>query len=354
MASNRRYAVGALIASGVLWGATVSLSKVALGWLDPAWLTVGRFLIAGIVLGWIGRRHLRAALSWQAMVAGALGFGACVALQSAGIANTSVSHASVLLGVVPALVAVASRVAGHGNASRREWLSYALSLAGIGLIAGAGGGGATVGGDILVLMSVMLSAVLIAVQPGLLRGQDPAALTAVQFFAAAVFVLPAAFSGVHPLPSAPTSLGPPLAFIALVLAGTVLPFWLFAYGQSQVRPQLAGAFVNLEPVVGAAIGWVLFADPCGPLALLGALAVIAGIVLAATCRTLPLPDMVARAWQGGMDVHRAMLARPWDHGQLHWQGHDDDWQLEGRYLPTEPEPLSTPLREPDPEPEPQV
>ncbi len=349
MATNRRYAVIALITAGLLWGASVSLSKVALGWLDPAWLTVGRFLIAGIVLACVARGRLRAALSWPSLLAGALGFGACVALQNAGIANTSVSHASVLMGVAPALVAVSSLMAGHGNASRREWLSYGLSLAGIGLIASGGGGGANVGGDLLVLFSVVLSAGFIAVQPGLLEGRDPAALTAVQFFAAAGFVLPLALAS-GPLPTAPAGVGAPLAFAALSVAGTVVPFWLFAYGQSRVRPQLAGAFVNLEPVVGAAIGWVLFSDPFGPAALIGALAVIAGIVMAATSQTLPLCDIAVGFWRTGVDAQVAMLAHPWEQdGPLHWRWRGGLWWLEGRYLPPVPRRSRRPeVREPQP------
>jgi O-acetylserine/cysteine efflux transporter len=349
MATNRPYPIAALITAGLLWGASVSLSKVALGWLDPAWLTLGRFLIAGIILGYVGRRRLREALSWPVAVAGALGFGACVALQNAGIARTSVSHASVLMGVVPALVAITALVAGHGRASRREWMSYGLSLGGIAIVAAGGGGGASMSGDGLVLLSVLLSAGLIAAQPGLLSDRDPAAVTAVQFFAAAGFALPLALAGGH-LPAAPAGAGPVIAFAALTLGGTVVPFWLFAYGQAKVRPQLAGAFVNLEPVVGAAIGWMFFANPVGPVQILGALAVIAGIGLAATMRTVPLSDVAIRFWRVGMASEQARLHQPWEQeGPLVWRWHAGDWQLDGRYLP--PDPWWTPRRrEPEPQP----
>jgi len=36
MTNNRRLVFPALIAAGLLWGTTVPLSKVALGWLAPA------------------------------------------------------------------------------------------------------------------------------------------------------------------------------------------------------------------------------------------------------------------------------------------------------------------------------
>src|SRR5207244_12372414 len=50
MNTNRRHAVAALIAAGLLWGTTVPLSKLALQWLSPGWLTAVRFGLAAAVL----------------------------------------------------------------------------------------------------------------------------------------------------------------------------------------------------------------------------------------------------------------------------------------------------------------
>ena len=50
MNNRNRNAILALAAAGALWGLTVPLSKLALGWLAPAWLTAARFLIAAPAL----------------------------------------------------------------------------------------------------------------------------------------------------------------------------------------------------------------------------------------------------------------------------------------------------------------
>ena len=57
MNTNRRHAVAALIAAGLLWGTTVPLSKLALQWLSPGWLTVVRFGLAAAVLLVVARRR---------------------------------------------------------------------------------------------------------------------------------------------------------------------------------------------------------------------------------------------------------------------------------------------------------
>jgi O-acetylserine/cysteine efflux transporter len=289
MNRNNRQAILALAAAGALWGLTVPLSKLALGWLAPGWLTVARFALAAPVLAILGRRGLRAACTPTVAAAGALGFGAVIVLQNAGIEHTSVTHAAVLLGAVPVLVALIAAGAGRAGGTsagaapdRTHWGGYALAIAGVALVAGGSGGGSTMLGDALVLASTVLSAAFISFQPRLLAGRDAAAVTAVQLVAGGLLAAPiAALTG--PLPHAPTNAGPVAALVTLAIAGTLLPFWLFAYGQAQVPASLAGAFVNLEPVIGAAVGWLAFGNPAGTPQLAGVVAVIAGIGLS----TLP-------------------------------------------------------------------
>jgi drug/metabolite transporter (DMT)-like permease len=275
---KNRSAILALIVAGSLWGVTVALSKLSLRWLDPSWLSVLRFVAATPILAIVGRRGLRDALTLGVALSGAIGFGAVILLQSAGIEHTSVSHAAIIVGAVPVIVALVAAGLGNGTGRPVVWLGYAIALVGIMLVARGGGGGATISGDMLVFASVVLSGAFIAIQPLTLKGRDVAAVTAVQFGAGAVVSLAVALiSG--GLPHAPTTSGPVLAFIALALAGTVLPFWLFAYGQSRVAAELAGAFTNLEPLVGALVGWLAFGDPVGPWQICGAFAVVVGILV---------------------------------------------------------------------------
>jgi drug/metabolite transporter (DMT)-like permease len=183
------------------------------------------------------------------------------------------------------LVALLAAASGRGTGRARNWSGYALTLGGIALIARSGGTGATPLGDVLVLASVALSASFIFLQPRLLAGRDAAAVTAVQFAAGTLVALPLALL-TEGTPGAPAQAGSVLAFAVLALAGTPLPFWLFAFGQSRVPADVAGAFVNLEPVVGAVVGWVAFGDAATIVQLAGALAVVAGIALS-TMRPAP-------------------------------------------------------------------
>ncbi len=297
MNTNRRHAVAALIVAGLLWGTTVPLSKLALAWLPPGWLTAVRFGLAAAVLLAVARRRgkgraLRRAFTPAVLAAGALGYGGSVLLQNAGISRTSVTHAALLIGAVPVLVAIIAAVWHRTVARPVAWVGFAVSLVGVGLVtAGGGGGGAAPAGDALVLASLVVSAMFTVAQGRLLAGRDPVAVTAAQFLGAALGALPVA-ALTEGAPAVPRGAGPVLAVAALALAGTLLPFTLFAFGQSRVSAEAAGAFFNLEPLVGAIAGVVAFGDPVGLAQVAGGAAILAGIGLSSlplitTRRTAP-------------------------------------------------------------------
>jgi O-acetylserine/cysteine efflux transporter len=282
MNSNRR-TFAALLSAGLLWGTTVPLSKLALQWLPPGWLTFVRFALAAAILLPLARHQLRAAFRPAVLASGALGYGGSVVLQNAGITRTSVTHAALLIGAVPVMVAVIAAVWQRAVARPVAWAGFALSLAGVGLVTSGHGGGASAAGDALVLASLLVSATFTVAQTRLLQGRDPVATTAVQFLGAALAALPFA-ALTEGIPAAPPALGPAAAVAALAAGGTLLPFALFAYAQSRVPAEVAGAFFNVEPFVGAVAGAVFFGNPAGPQQLAGGAAVLAGIGLS----SLPL------------------------------------------------------------------
>jgi drug/metabolite transporter (DMT)-like permease len=282
-ASRQSRAVAALAAAGVAWGTSVPLSKTALTWLPPGWLVVARFaLAAAVLLVFVDRAALRAAFRWPVLAWGAVGLGGSVLVQNTGIDRTSVTHAALLIGTGPVLVALIAAAWRRDVARPVAWAGFAVSLGGIVVVAGGNGGGATGTGDVLVLVSVLIVAAMTVAQGRLLEGQDPVAITAVQFLGAGVAALPIALctSG---LPSAPPPGGAGviavLAVIGLTVIGTLVPFTLFAYGQHAVSTEVAGAFLNLEPLVGALVGVAAFGDPAGPRLLLGGAAIVSGIVM---------------------------------------------------------------------------
>src|SRR5919199_4176805 len=144
-------AILALALAGSLWGLTVPLSKLGMDWLGAGWLAAARFAIAAPLLAALARRNLRAAMSPGVIAAGAGGYGAVILLQNTGIERTSVTHAALIVGAVPVLVAVIAAALGRGSAAATAWIGSLLALAGVALVAGGGGTGTSLEGDLLVL-----------------------------------------------------------------------------------------------------------------------------------------------------------------------------------------------------------
>jgi O-acetylserine/cysteine efflux transporter len=279
MKDNRRLVFPALIAAGLLWGTTIPLSKLALGWLAPAWLAFGRFAVAAAILltvaGW---DKVRAVCRPSVLASGAAGYGGAVLLQNIGVTATSVTHAALIVGATPVLIAIIAALWHRTVARPVAWAGFAVSLGGVALVASGRGGGASLHGDALVLAAQLICAAFTVGQARRLRGRDPVAMTGVQFLAAAVAALPIALVTAG-TPGAPAGLASVLATAGLALGGTVLPFTLFAFAQSKVSADVAGAFLNLEPLVGAIAGALMFRDPVGPAQVAGGAAILLGIGL---------------------------------------------------------------------------
>jgi drug/metabolite transporter (DMT)-like permease len=279
-------AIAALTAAGLLWGSSMALSKLSLEWLQPGWLTVIRFGLAALLLAFPARADLRAAFTPAILVWGVLGVGVAVVVQNVGVGLTSVSHASMMVGSMPVLVALIAAVWHRHRLTPQAWIGLVVSLIGVLVVAGGGGGDSSLVGDGLVLFSLAVSAAMTVAQVDMLRGRDPMAVTAVQFMAAAAGALPIALL-TEGAPAAPSAAGPMLGVLGLTVVGTMLPWVFFAFGQARVPAAVAGSFLNIEPLVGAVLGAAFFGDAVG-LAQIGAgLAILAGVALSTLAAVTP-------------------------------------------------------------------
>ena len=292
------------------------LSKIGIEWLGAGWLAVARFAIAAPLLALLARGHLRAALTPRVVAAGAIGYGGVILLQNVGIERTSVSHAALIVGAVPVLVALIVTALGRGD--RRGALTWAGSLL---ALAGVGTRGRRRRGRHVARPATCWCCVSVDRLGGLhrrparpaarprrgCRHRGPARRRRRRRRCRSPWSSRACRR--RPRPPAPV-----VALAALALAGTALAFSLFAWAQARVPAEVAGAFVNLEPLVGAATGAVVFHDAVGPAQLLGGAAILAGIALGlprnrASAAHEPAGRPVVRR-RGRHDAGRALRHRP--------------------------------------------
>ncbi|GGB15767.1 hypothetical protein GCM10011380_01540 [Sphingomonas metalli] len=275
---SRRLAFAALVLAGVFWGLGFPLGKLALREIAPAHMVLWRFAVASLIalpfaLSREGRALFR---SPPVLLAGAL-YGLGFMVQFEGLAGVTVTLAALLVGAMPALVAIGARLTGE-PVSRASWLGVAAATAGAALIAGKPGGAGTPLGIALSLASLLIFLGWLLVLRRAPVTQSALAVPAVTLVVATAVVLPVALL-LHGLPPVRLSA---VAWGGMVGQGVLSTFIATAawqYGAARVDSASAGVFINIEPLIGASLGIGLFGDPAGLPLLLGGVLIVAGSVV---------------------------------------------------------------------------
>jgi drug/metabolite transporter (DMT)-like permease len=275
-----RLAFIALASAGLFWGFGFPLGKLALREVGPAHMVLLRFMVASIfaVPFALATPESRALFrSPPVLLAGAF-YGLAFIVQFEGLAGVTVTLAALLVGAMPALVAVAAYMMGE-RVSRASWIGVAAATVGAALIAGKPGGAGTASGITLSLLSLLIFLAWMLALKRVPAAASAMAVSAVTLVVATLTVLPIAVL-LHGLP--PLALGP-MAWSGIVgqgLLSTFLATAAWQYGSARVDSASAGVFINIEPLIGAALGITLFGDPARwPLLLGGILIIIGSIVV---------------------------------------------------------------------------
>src|SRR5437667_104963 len=169
--SSRSRAFAALAAAGCLWGTGFLFGKWALTDLSVGHKVLYRFLFASLGFAPATFRGLRRAESRIArrdmplfFAAALLGVPVQFIVQFAGLDRTTVSHASLMVGNLPVLLAAGAALFAHERVTAGRWIALITSTLGAALIAfsaskGEAGAQATVLGDLLVVAAAIFVAV---------------------------------------------------------------------------------------------------------------------------------------------------------------------------------------------------
>ena len=278
-----RLAFLALAAAGVFWGMGFPLGKLALRETAAAHVVLLRFAVAALValpFALRGRETRALFRSPVVLLAGAL-YGVAFLVQFEGLARVSVTLAALLVGVMPALIALSARFLGE-RVSGASWIGVAAATLGAVLIAGKPGGAGTPLGVALSLAALVIFLAWLFVLRKAPATAAPMAIPAVTVVVAAATILPIALV-MHGAPKLDLSVGAWAGIVGQGLFSTLLATAAWQFGSARVGSASAGGFINIEPLMGAAIGVLLFGDHLtlalgvgGLLILIGSFVVVLG------------------------------------------------------------------------------
>lgn len=280
---GRGGAFAMLVVAGVCWSLGFPLGKLALRELTAAHMVLLRFAVAAAAAlpFAVASAEARALFRSPAVLLAGLLYGLGFLVQFEGLARVSVTLAALLVGAMPALIAVSARLLGEAT-GRVTWAGVAGATLGAALIAGDPGGAGSPLGVLLSLASLLLFLGWFYALKAAPTTSQPLAMPAVTVVVAAIAILPVALL-LHGLPPLDLTAGAWTGIVGQGLLSTMLATAAWQYGSSRVGSASAGVFINIEPLMGAVFGVALFGDRLtlllaagGVLILLGSLAVVLG------------------------------------------------------------------------------
>jgi len=198
--------------------------------------------------------------------------------------------------LAPLLVALWARYVFHEQVRRRIWLALALALGGLALIVNVSSGGTiSTAGVVFSLFAAVTYALYILLAEHALGDRDAVSLLAWGFAFAALFfaVIAPWWSFPAHLAGADVSLLGHLSsqhlpvwslMIFMIVAGTIVPFFLLVSALRHLPATRVGIMAMLEPVVATIVAWAWLDESLGAAQLVGAAVVLGAILLAQTSR----------------------------------------------------------------------
>jgi drug/metabolite transporter (DMT)-like permease len=281
---------GACAVAGSLWGTGFYFGRLALNEMPVESMVLYRFLFAcvGMLPVALLHRVRLTAGEWKLLLISAF-FGVPVQflIQFHGLARTTVSHAALMVGSMPVLLAAAAAIFAGERLDWIGWLALVGSTVGAALIVLGGhrsrvvAGEPSLIGDLMVVASLVTALAWVLLSKKLMMSHSPPVVTAYTILSGTVMLIlcigtPAALHKTAPIAFRHVSM---TAWVALAISGlacTAVTTFLWNWGIHHVPASRAGVFLNIEPALGSILGVKLLGERLGPYAWAGG-----GLILAA-------------------------------------------------------------------------
>jgi len=276
--------------AGCLWGMGFYFGKLALREMGSNHMVLYRFLFACIGFLPVVLLHparLKAS-EWRALLtASLLGIPVQFLVQFYGLSLTTVSHAALMVGTMPVILAAGAVLFAKERLDGLGWLALAGSTTGAALIVLGGkhsqtGRGPSLVGDLLIVLSLIVALGWILLNKRLMQTHSPIVVTAYGILSgtAMLIVFVVLRSGLPPVHGISMRAWGALAASGILCTSTSTLLW--NWGIHHVPASRAGVFLNIEPALGSWLGVKLLGDQLGPHAWIGGALILAAAITLTT------------------------------------------------------------------------
>ena len=289
--SRERRALWLLWITPALWSVNYIVARTAPGVVEPHMLALGRWALAGLILGCIARNELwrerRSTLAHagQYLVLGALGMLVCGAWVYEGAQTTSAMNIALIYAASPVLIALAAVLWLGERFSWRQGLGVLIAMSGVFHVVVQGQWGALgqvqwIAGDGWIVLAMVSWAGFALLQKKWASPLSATARLAAICAGGVLVLLPFAF---WEWQQANTPSWTWQATLLVLLAGLVPgvgAYWAYGFCQKVLGASRVAASLYLGPLYGGLTAWAVLGESLGWHHVAGAALILPGIYLA--------------------------------------------------------------------------
>ena len=272
-----------LLLTFFIWGSLYVVSKTAMETMSPLFVLMCRYLFSVIVLFFIVKRKgftkLRKGHKKIFFGIGFLGYFAAIACQLIGTHLVDAALSSLINSLNPVVMPIIAVIFLHEKISMRTCISIVMSVIGVYIILGVGGGGSINPIGIAVnILSVILWSASSCVVRGISEYYNPIQVSLYAMAIALIFTIPAAAIDYGFEPSHITLKGM-LAVLYIALVCTALSHTLWNKSLSMLSATTSSLFYPIQPLTSAVLGIFVLGETITPSFIIGAAIICAGILI---------------------------------------------------------------------------
>jgi drug/metabolite transporter (DMT)-like permease len=271
----------------LIWGLNFSVTKFALVEIPPLPFTAVRFVAASLLL-WVVLRLVEGPAAEprggikRLVILGLIG-NTCYQLAfTVGLSKTTATNSALILSTVPTVVALFAGALGLERITPKMWLGIALGTLGVVLVIATRGVGfdvKTLPGDLLTILAVLCWAGYTVGLRQVPAGISPLRVTTITTIAGTPGLLLAGLPGMFRLQWESVRVEAWLALGYAAVLSLVVAYLLWNRSVKAVGGTRTAIYMCITPLFAVAGAWLLLGERPHPLQGVGAIFIIAGVLL---------------------------------------------------------------------------
>ena len=272
----------------LLWSLNFVIAKVALREFPPLLLSGLRTTLAALfilpVYAWKRRTDRD---TWtredvpMLVLLGIFGVALNQVFFVAGLSRTSVGHSALMIGVTPMIVLLIAALAGQERITWKKALGMAVAIGGVAVLnlSPSKSAGATIGGDILILLSCVTFALFTVLGKGVSKRHSSITVNTFAYSGGAIALFPVTFIYVRSFHLAGLSAAAWLALVYMAAFPSVLCYLIYYYALTHIPASRVSAFSYIQPLLAMLLAVPLLGEHITSALALGGAFILAGVFL---------------------------------------------------------------------------